>query len=944
MHSNTRNPARPGFPSVIIAAAVAIGSVFPASAQSSTDPIRTIVPVTMDTDGSITVGSTKYPGGAFQIVLVRRQPNRTALDSPTVLFHDSLTSASDVNSKLLALKTQYPDAMLLINSQGWATPFPISSIANTLVQNFGAGTEIQGAAGISFVFVGIAGQAQGAYSLQRAGVTHPVSAYLAPDSNGNYAFLRTDFIRYDLQLNGDITIGKTTYTVAGSNRPGCNGQNAFHLVVVDAIDPSKLLTNNSYCTASSDAQIAQMLADMSGIRSEGVLVFVASNGKPIPNNWNYQTNGDPRLYDLARYMGGLGGYFETFSYLSPNDTYSLVGAVRPPAGVPGARKRGRESSSVYPEISAGVRPSGELHGILARQARGDWYRPLNADGSGYANLGLYEVLATPSAPFPHPVGTAEIAAFQYINNNLCGPTTCNIRDLYDDLNISISNYLVQLQAMKDANNTDCSVAGNAGVPFCVVRQQLLTELEYVNDIRLLFNNIQSLWLGSGSTTILSLLNAYSTIQAQLQPPPNASSQSLTDPLVNFFLSLGSFIPEVGPLFGLADVGFNLGTSLTTDQQGNKTIDLTSTIANLEAQAISQFTAQQNTTGTLFEIIYQDWGKLSALGAALTTQQSASSPWYWSSSATGLMLNQLSVGIRRASYENIMAAAYAIGSYLPNSPSVLSNGWGWGLYPLLVQPYGYRVAVNRESPSIPLSSPFYQPNYIPYTFPNDPGNGYANDPRTATLLSENQWLGISQQDSPAFGTFDDYQYQPPSEDVRTLLFDPVYKGGLGVYRPEFFNRWAFPRLNCAQAWSGGGSVGGCYWNTGSPAPEQVAGRRQVASVTLRAAQASRENPRQTAVDVQLSVHNNGTLTAHTVNISSITLRTLAGAGQAAIISPVVPIRIDNLQPGATATIALKLSVPTTVTRLSLTEQGTIATGNPARPTVSRFSEGQSIILR
>ena len=90
-----------------------------------------------------------------------------------------------------------------------------------------------------------------------------------------------------------------------------------------------------------------------GSANETRLVFIGSNGKPIPANWNFGTDGDGRFYPLAQEIRTLGGYWETIVYLSPNDTYSLVGASPPPTGTKGARKRARESSSVYPEISAG---------------------------------------------------------------------------------------------------------------------------------------------------------------------------------------------------------------------------------------------------------------------------------------------------------------------------------------------------------------------------------------------------------------------------------------------------------------------------------------------------------------------------------------------------------------------------------------------------------------
>jgi len=102
-------------------------------------------------------------------------------------------------------------------------------------------------------------------------------------------------------------------------------------------------------------------------------LFIASNGRPIPANWSFGNTGDPRISPLAQQIANLGGYWETMAYLSPSDTYSLVGAAPPLIGTPGPRKRARESSSVYPD-----HPTGELHGVMARGKRGMWYSPLNA--------------------------------------------------------------------------------------------------------------------------------------------------------------------------------------------------------------------------------------------------------------------------------------------------------------------------------------------------------------------------------------------------------------------------------------------------------------------------------------------------------------------------------------------------------------------------------------
>jgi hypothetical protein len=118
---------------------------------------------------------------------------------------------------------------------------------------------------------------------------------------------------------------------------------------------------------------------------------------------------------------------------------------------------------------------------------------------------------------------------------------------------------------------------------------------------------------------------------------------------------------------------------------------------------------------------------------------------------------------------------------------------------------------------------------------------------------------------------------------------------------------------------------------------------VNSVTIRAVQTSRQQPRSPQVDVMLTIHNNGKLTAQSITVDSIMLRTLAGAGQATLTSPVLPIRLSNLRPGDSTSILLKLNVPLSVTWLSLTQQGTITSGNTRVPEVFRFSAGQALFL-
>jgi hypothetical protein len=571
----------------------------PFAYSQSAEPLKTVVPVNLDAaTGNITVGSTTYLGRSpgLHLLALNRKPNPQNPGNLDLIRNDWFVESGEAdtaNQWITSVLANNSDAILIVNAVG-DYGFGLNSIAKNLEQ-FGATPDIEGVPGaIPFVFIGNGGLNTGG-AHQRGYSSQNLTGYLAQDTNGKYTFIQTDYIKYDIGLDGTIKIGPTTYTVASSYRyAGCNGSNALHLVVVNRETPSVLIANNTYCTGQSDSDISHLIQDLQGVLGhEEQLVFFASNGHPIPVNWSFGTDGDPRIVPLARIMRQFGGYWETMVYLTPNDTYSLVGATAPPAGTLGARKRAREASSVYPD-----HPTGELHGALGRGRRGNWYQPINADFSGRANLAFYQILGQPSTSFPHPANAAELQAFNQISTALCG-AGCNIRNQYPDTNVNIAGLLAQLGGLRDGNNDDCTLSNNQSIPYCIVKQQLQTELGYVADIRNFNANLQTLWLAGGSVSISELLSAYTDIQGQISAPGQAQAPDITDPLVSFFLSLASFIPEVGPAFGLADTAFSLATSLTTDSSGNPVATLYTTVSNLHQQASDNFTAQANTIGTQF---------------------------------------------------------------------------------------------------------------------------------------------------------------------------------------------------------------------------------------------------------------------------------------------------------------------------------------------------------
>jgi hypothetical protein len=96
---------------------------------------------------------------------------------------------------------------------------------------------------------------------------------------------------------------------------------------------------------------------------------------------------------------------------------------------------------------------------------------------------------------------------------------------------------------------------------------------------------------------------------------------------------------------------------------------------------------------------------------------------------------------------------------------------------------------------------------------------------------------------------------------------------------------------------------------------------------------------TTVTANLQLTNTGFTAAQAVNVNQITMRTLGGSGTVTLTSPTLPLAVGTLAVGATTTVPLAFNVPSTVTRFSVTEGGTI--NDPSGNGYS-FSMAQTII--
>lgn len=75
-------------------------------------------------------------------------------------------------------------------------------------------------------------------------------------------------------------------------------------------------------------------------------------------------------------------------------------------------------------------------------------------------------------------------------------------------------------------------------------------------------------------------------------------------------------------------------------------------------------------------------------------------------------------------------------------------------------------------------------------------------------------------------------------------------------------------------------------------------------------------------ISLEITNNGSGTAQNINLTRITFRTLAGTGTVSMVSPTLPAAIGDLDAGAKARLDLALTVPGSVKKFSIIENGTL----------------------
>lgn len=706
-------------------------------------------------NGTLYPGSASACGGSINVVTFTR-------DTFDLVEHFTAdTSTTQGMNQLIAFLNRILDRnqerrdliVVMATSSSAGLGNPVSQIAPQLEQ-LGATTEFRGLGNIALSFVGARGLRKGEAYQMGSGANF--TGYFVQDSHKNYAFAKFESLPYLVKssttLQGaTITIGDQTYTP--DRQLDSSQLGGFHVVVVDRADPTGApLLNKTYLTSNNlngPGDRSVMYDDLSTLwNNEAVLVFVNSFGQPFAYHDRFS-----RL--IARRLHMLGGTYDLIQGLPATATYALVGAGS-------VNSAALPELSLYqgPEASTWLLDSTVLRGALSRGRRGNWYSPVMAGNDENLDPALYTIVGQATQSWSFPSNAEEQAAYNWISQKICSTCTGDLRATYANTNISISTLHDNLNNLNYPND---STLGFGSAAFGNVKQKWLQEMTAVINIRLFQGNLTELWIAQQSNIGLLLTKIEQEVKDAVKPKPESITDQIFDKLIDGVIEEAeNVVSEVtGIPVGVFQGVLNITKLLAKTPEGpSATEQIESKVANLAGDAVTGFNQQLAALGSLFEVIYQDPGKIAALGQKLT---SGSDQWAWQGTTTTAQLLEVFERSARISYyQSLLATVATVQNMVADYGSTPA---GWCRYNVInscTHPYS---KVPQEAYSISLSWEEGE-NLFHQTGPHS----------LIPFLEPNEGLAIN----------------------RTLLqhlYAPVSQGGLGVPQPYVLRRWSFKHQYC-----------------------------------------------------------------------------------------------------------------------------------------------------
>jgi hypothetical protein len=326
---------------------------------------------------------------------------------------------------------------------------------------------------------------------------------------------------------------------------------------------------------------------------------------------------------------------------------------------------------------------------------------------------------------------------------------------------------------------NCDAPDSSAAPYCVVRSQVIKEMSYVSDIREFNKNILRFWDTSHTNNLYTLLQVGDEIQKELQAEDKKPAPSIVSYLIGPALQAGSYVPEVGIQIGVASTLFSFARNLANKSNGDSdVVDAGTTVGDLGMQTQRTFEAQYAGASTMFRFIYQDWGKVKALGSAFK----GGGKWAWSEDTAFQVVQNMKAATKVSYYHSILPTLYAVAQIhnLPQISDLPGNAAGWYFGSEETTRGGcheYRP-MQFYAPEQYLSSQEIYTTDRWHVQPLGRINGNVRYGGCEKLVKE----------APPYKTLD-------QNILRHLFGMDVSNGDLAVYKPDFYRKWEFPHVRC-----------------------------------------------------------------------------------------------------------------------------------------------------
>jgi hypothetical protein len=362
-------------------------------------------------------------------------------------------------------------------------------------------------------------------------------------------------------------------------------------------------------------------------------------------------------------LGGAGYGLESGGKLG--DAYTLVATTDP--RVP--RTETIVSSSKY----AAQGQSGAVSGILARDLS-NLYKPLTYvqdktraadDTTDTLRYDLYNILAQASIPWPLPTTSGQTAAYAYLSQQITANFGCTSGSACSDYRGYYTSEDTQsnfCSTNPSSFSAPASPNGFNAADYAAMQTQLQIEKIDVCNVLDLDSDVTTLFTQQNSNIPL-LLNNAGTEVSNVKAPNSASVNVNQLRLTNLLLGIIKLIPIPGvpQAGGLAQAFFQFGmvyaNSGGTNVVPSATLNLT--VAQLGSNTVSQYVTLQSATGTAFQSILEDWGKLSIVGSNIGNMV----PGYvWPVDGVDNILAGFNLSMRTEFYNVLLPVVYSVDAW------------------------------------------------------------------------------------------------------------------------------------------------------------------------------------------------------------------------------------------------------------------------------------------